>query len=228
MLFLFFKFFFLNRYFLNNSFTFFLQDFFHLLLQILFNYSIHQWDSPLMSFISKKLKVSWRFKKIGIIYGFLSICRIPLVAIGFLILIIIYILKSEALQLHFRSIDDYSFIKRVLGQGVLHSAHYLEFVLINSADVGNCRHCKIKIFILIFFNESFANVVEIKLVQVFEMHFVVFLKSLHVHLHHFWKFICFVFGLFAKLHDWIQSLVKMYFFIICFHYVLWFINNILF
>jgi len=201
MLFLFFKLFFLNRYFLNNCFTFFLQDFFHLLLQILFNYSIHQRNSPLMSFISKKLKVSWRFEKISIIYGFLSIYRIPLVAIGFLILIIIYILKSEALQLHFRAIDDDSFIKRVLGQGVLHSAHYLEFVLINSADVGDCRHSKIKIFILIFFNESFANVVEIKLVQVFEVHFVVFLKGLHVHLHHFWKFFCFVFGLFTELHD---------------------------
>ena len=115
-----------------------------------------------MGFVSKIFIISRGFVKIGIVNCFFCILGISLVAVSFLILIIRDIFKCKSLKLHCRTINDNSFIKWIPSNGIFHSSNNLEFVLVDGAYMGDGSRCKT--FILIFFNEGFAYILEIKLI----------------------------------------------------------------
>ena len=81
-------------------------------------------------------------------------------------LVVADILEGHPLHLHGLSVNDDALVQGLGSDAVLHAAHNLKLIFVNRADVRDGRRGPRAVFVLIFFQESSANLCEREQVSV--------------------------------------------------------------
>ena len=82
------------------------------------------------------------------------VLRVLLVSVSFLIFLIVHVLEGKPTELQLLSVHYDTVIGRLRSQTIFLSPHNLELVIVQHADVGDCRRCPILILSLVLLDEG--------------------------------------------------------------------------